>query len=107
MAITNKDLTALNSTIEMIVSEIDFGGSFSLQYPTGGAGTLVVEATLDEVTWEAVTFIKSTDTTQAHVASAAAAGLYVGEIPACKKIRVRKSVGAAALTPWFAISAAY
>jgi hypothetical protein len=105
--ITTKDLTVTDSTIDVSVSETDFGNDFSLQYPTGGAGTLVVEATLDEVTWEDLTFVKSDDTGATVVATAAAAGLYIGTVPCCKKIRVRKSVGSAALSPLFGIGSTY
>lgn len=96
------DLAAVNDAITLDIDS-SYTGRFSLQYPTGGTGTILIEATLNETTWEVVTFIKSTDTAQAHVASAAAVGLYTGDIPPCTKMRARKSAGVGACICWLAI----
>ena len=107
MAIALKDLNAVGDAATLSVDEVHAGGVFSLQYPAGGTGTILVEATLDEITWEVLTFVKSTDTTEASVASAAAVGLYEGSVPACKKIRARKSASAGACICGFGISAPF
>jgi hypothetical protein len=107
MAIALKALTAVNDNITLDIDESHAGGIFSLQYPAGGTGTILVEATIDEITWEALVFVISTDTTPSEQASAAAVGLYTGTIPVCKKIRARKSADAGACICGFGISAPY
>lgn len=107
MAQVLKNLNAVDAAITFNISEDQIGGVFSLQYPTGGIGTIVVEATLDDITWEALTFVKSSDTASTLVASAAAAGLFIGDIPACAKIRARKSLNAGACIVGFSVGTSY
>lgn len=107
MAIALKDLNAVSDAITMNVEESHAGGVFALQYPAGGTGTILVEATIDGITWEVLCFVKSTDTTGALVASAAAVGLYTGDVPACKTIRARKSASVGACITGFGISAPF
>ena len=107
MAIALKDLTAVGDNMTLSVDEAHAGGVFSLQYPAGGTGTILVEATIDEITWEDLCFIQSNVTAQTVVKTAAAVGLYTGDIPVCKKIRARKSASAGACICGFGISSSY
>lgn len=97
MAYAKKDLTALNSTVELDVPG-EINGLVSLQYHDGAAGTIVVEGTLvtDAVVpandWEAIKLVRSDDKTE--VDNLSAAGIAYGE-HFYNKVRARKSVGAA------------
>jgi len=97
MAYARKDLTALNSTLEVDSPE-EKNGTVSLQYVSGGAGTVVVEGILSEAAadnvdanWHILTLTKTDNTA---VASLAAAGIGYAE-NYYARVRARKSVGAA------------
>ena len=107
MAIALKDLNAVDDNMTLSVDEGHAGGSFSLQYPAGGTGTIIVQATLDEITWEDLCFIQSNVTARTVVKTATAVGLYEGDIPVCKKIRAKKSATTGACVCGFGISAPY
>jgi hypothetical protein len=107
MAIALKDLNAVDDNITLSVDEGHAGGSFALQYPAGGTGTIKVQATQDEITWEDLCFIQSNVTAQTVVKTATAVGLYTGDIPVCKKIRAIKSASVGACICGFGISAPY
>lgn len=107
MAYALKDLNAVDDAITLDVDEGHCGGVFSLQYPAGGTGTIKVQATIDEITWEDLCFIQSNVTAQTVVKTAAAVGLYTGDVPVCKKIRAIKSATVGACICGFGISAPY
>lgn len=96
MAIASGDLTALNSVIELKLPT-DRTAVAGVQYPTGGAGTIVLEGTLDGITW--VDIFMSHPDGSAAASGLAAAGVGYADVSYFKKIRVRKSVGAAAISP--------
>lgn len=88
------DLAAVNS-----VAQLDLRGEFTgvgvatFQYATGGAGTVVLEGTMDGTQWDIIQFIKLADGSTA--ASATAPGSYSAALSSLEGIRVRKTVGTA------------
>lgn len=107
MASALKDLNAVNDAITINVSEASAGQPFGVQYPTGGTGTLVVEVTIDNTTWEDIGMVRSDDVAGTVVLSAAAAGFFTGSVPPCKSIRLRKSAGVGACIAGFAVGSSH
>lgn len=95
MALALKDLTDLNSAITLNCDH-DKSGVATVQYRSG-AGTLVLEGTLDGDNWESIIVVASDDTTEAPAATMTATGMYIASFGGLKSIRVRKSVGGAEL----------
>lgn len=88
------NLNAVNDEVVIPLPE-DFNGVIALQYPTGGTGTVVVEAQLEE-TKEWIGVKLKNVTTVAEVDNAAASGIYAAEIYGYRRVRARKSVTAGA-----------
>jgi hypothetical protein len=106
MAHVRKQLNALNAILGPIDIPESKSAAFTLQYPVGGTGTLVVEACaqgMDQTVagnWYALKLKKNDDTT---VDNLAAAGVGSGECWAFGAIRARMSV-AGDCTPTLAIA---
>lgn len=89
MATVIKTLAALNAVVELDVPT-DVAAAVALQYPAGGTGTIVVEATINGQDWVALK-LKNANTA-ADVDNLAAAGIAWAEVPAYEKVRARMSV---------------
>ncbi len=90
--IATKDLVAVNSVLTMDLPN-DVNGALSIQYPVGSAGTIVIEASLDNVNYEIVYVTNMNTKVDSVVISAQ--GMYSCEFLSYKKIRARKTVGVA------------
>lgn len=93
MAQATKNLAAVDDAITMR-NDTENGGTITIQYPSTGAGTLVLEGTLNDTDW--VSIMVQNVTTKTDSATMAAAGIYYAEGVGFNQVRVRKSVGAAA-----------
>ncbi len=100
MARENKVLTGADEaiTIDFVDAE-EFNGACSVQYHTGGVGTLVVEASSGPTTingstddWVQLDGITRIAGVAAFAANITAAGYFIVELVGVKKVRVRKSV---------------
>lgn len=90
MPIAFKDLAAVNDTLEIDLPN-DWAGNATFQYFAAGAGTVVLEGTLDRVEYQA---LKITNlTTKVDADNAIAAGLFFAEYVSFLSVRVRKTVG--------------
>lgn len=88
--ICNKVLTAENDAIGPIVVPRDHFVQAFVQYGAGGAGTIVLEGTLNDTDYVAVGLVPIGG--GAVVANAAAAGVWSADVSAFSRVRVRKSV---------------
>lgn len=104
MASAYKDLTALNSTLQ--IDEVDeSNGSVTLQYITGGAGTVVLEGTLGSGSTAEWVGLKLTNAnTKVDADNAIAAGLYYASMYGYRSVRARKSVGVASCPVWVSVN---
>lgn len=89
MATAKKVLTNVNDEI-VIDIPTDQSGAIGVQYGAGGAGTIVVEGTIDSTTWLALKIINVT--TKVDADNLAASGIGSVEVYALEKVRVRKTV---------------
>ena len=89
-----KNLNAANDaiTVKLPTDKLAVAG---VQYPTGGTGTLVLEGTIDEVTWEQIALYPSDDMAN-PVASIAAAGHAQADVSGFHSVRLRKSASTGA-----------
>lgn len=86
-----KDLPAVNDALELDIPT-DRNGAVCLQY-VSGAGTIVVEATVDNSTWVQ---LRLTDpATKADVDNRTTPGLAWCDVVGYEKVRARKAVGVA------------
>ncbi len=94
MAIASKDLTAVNSTLE-IDNPNEYTGEVIIQYESG-AGTVVLEGSLSNISttvWGGILMTSLLDGSTS--AAITAAGLWKATVGGLERVRVRKSVGAA------------
>lgn len=92
-----KDLAAVGDTIVLEVDD-DFAGFITLMMLAGGAGTVVIEATMDDDPiaagdWIALSVINAL--TEVAAANIAAPGIVYAKNPGYNRVRARKSVGVA------------
>ena len=92
MATIKKAIAALNDAITIDVPT-DQPCLASVQLPAGWAGTVVVEATLDDVNWVALGLTPVAG--GASVALITAAGIWTAAVGAFEKVRARVSVAGA------------
>jgi len=90
-------LTSLNDILGPFPIYNYINGGVCVQYGTGGAGTIVLEASLDEqddssIQWTQIQMKNPNDIAGAPIANLAAAGLGVADVVGFRLIRVRKSV---------------
>jgi hypothetical protein len=96
MAIAIKDLPAVNDEIKLVLDN-DCSYNITVQY-ISGAGTIVLEGSLDDgTTWDDIVVTKTDDATETPAATMTAAGLYTASVAGMSRVRVRKSVGSASL----------
>lgn len=88
MASVTKSLTEADEVITIDIPQ-DKSGFVSVQYGTGGQGTLVLEGTIDYETWVE---LEMQDEHGGVVASLTAAGIAHQRTFALEAVRVRKSV---------------
>lgn len=94
MATASEDLTALDSTLVLNVPT-DRVAVAGIQMKSG-AGTLVLEATIDGTNWKAVQMDVPGTIGGAGVANISAVGdIGYADVSYAEQVRVRKSVGAA------------
>lgn len=63
----------------------------AVQFPGSGSGTLIFEATIDEITWTIVELSTATVSATVVATSIAAAGLWFTRPFSAKRVRLRKS----------------
>ena len=91
------DLAAVNNAITLEVDD-DTQGSLTLQMLAGGAGTVVIEGTMEDDPiaagdWVALKVMNPT--TEVAADNIAAPGLVYAKNPGYNRVRARKSVGVA------------
>lgn len=92
MAIAKKQITALNDVVAIDVPT-DQTVLPAIQLPQGWAGTVVLEGTIDGVTYDALSLTPALG--GAAVASAAARGIWFGPAGSYDKLQLRVSVAGA------------
>lgn len=90
-------LTNINDVLGPFPIYQYINGGVSVQYGTGGAGTIVLEASLDEkddptIQWSPIQMKNPNDIGGAAIGSLSAAGLGISDVVAYRLLRVRKSV---------------
>jgi len=93
-------LTALNDILGPIPIYGYINGGVSVQYETGGSGTVVLEVSLDEpedssIQWNPIQMKNPNDIAGAPVNNLAAGGLAVADVVGYRTMRIRKSVAGA------------
>lgn len=94
--IATKVLTAANDAIEVQIPT-DRLAVAGVQYGAGGAGTVVLEGTLDDTTWIVIEMVDPNDHTT-FATSITAAGIWQADVSVFKKIRARYSVDGGSVT---------
>lgn len=92
-------LDGLDEVIAPIVIPRDRNVKAGVQYPTGGTGTIILEGTIDDVTYVAIGLNPAGG--GAVVTSAAAAGAWNANVSEFSKVRLRMSVAGSGI---FALS---
>jgi hypothetical protein len=87
------DLVNVNDALTFNLTGADAGSGVAAFQYISGAGTVVMEGTLDGTNW--IALLLTNRNTGATAASATAAGIYSADFSGLEQVRVRKSVGSA------------